>query len=48
MKRNCKHCGTRMLLRQLRCRYCHESAVGWQHRVFIAACAAPIIFYLLK
>lgn len=48
MKRNCHHCGTRLRLRQMRCRYCRRSAVNWLHRIVIAAFAVTAVFYLLK
>jgi hypothetical protein len=48
MKRHCQRCGTRLRFKELRCRYCRESAVGWLHRIVIAVVAVTALFYLLK
>jgi RNA polymerase subunit RPABC4/transcription elongation factor Spt4 len=48
MKRYCRHCRTRLRLRQARCPYCRRSSVSWLHRAVIAAFAVTAAFFLLK
>jgi RNA polymerase subunit RPABC4/transcription elongation factor Spt4 len=48
MKKYCHRCRTRLRVREIKCPYCHESAMGWLHYMVIAAFGATTIFYLLK
>lgn len=48
MKRYCWHCRTRLRLRQMRCNYCRQSAVGWLHRIVLVAVGVTAAFYLLN
>lgn len=48
MKIHCHHCRTRLRLTEIRCPYCHESAMSWLHYIVIVAFAATTIFFLLK
>lgn len=48
MKMYCHYCGGGLRLREIRCPYCHQSAMSWLHLILITALAGGAIFYLLK
>jgi hypothetical protein len=48
MKEYRHECGGGLRLWDMRCPYCHQSALSWQHVLVIAAIVATAIFYLLR
>jgi hypothetical protein len=48
MKEYRHECGGGLRLRDLRCPYCHQSTLNWQHVLVAALVAATAIFYLLR
>lgn len=48
MKEYRHECGGALRLWDMRCPYCHQSTVSWQHVLVIAALAATAGFYLLR
>jgi hypothetical protein len=42
------NCGGGLRLWDMRCPYCHQSVLGWQHVLAITVVAATAIFYLLR
>jgi hypothetical protein len=48
MKEHRHECGGALRLWDVRCPYCHQSTVSWQHVLAITLVAATAIFYLLR
>lgn len=48
MKEYRHECGGGLRLWDMRCPYCHQSTLSWQHVLVIMAVAATVIFYLLR
>jgi hypothetical protein len=48
MKMHHYHCGRLLRLWEIKCPYCHRSAMGWQHVLCLAALAMTFIVFLLK
>jgi RNA polymerase subunit RPABC4/transcription elongation factor Spt4 len=48
MKKYCQWCRRRLRRRDMRCPYCRDPAVNWQHATALAVGAAAVIFFLMR
>jgi|GEM_PF-1181838 hypothetical protein len=48
MIKNCHQCEGVLRVWEIKCPYCHQSAMSWLHITVIVVLAAPVVFYMLN
>ncbi len=48
MIKHCQQCKGVLRVWEMKCPYCHQSAMSWLHIIVIVVLAVPTIFYMLK